>query len=124
MRNLFKKIRCRALLLMVFLCTLFSMSAFGQNGFAVSGTVVDGSGILLPGASIIETGTTNGVVSDFDGKFSINVSSRDAALLISYIGYEPITVNIDGRSTISIALTENAATLDEVVVVGYGSQKR
>jgi len=100
------------------------MSAFGQNGFAVSGTVVDGSGIPLPGASIIETGTTNGVVSDFDGKFSINVSSRDAALLISYIGYEPITVNIDGRSTISIALTENAATLDEVVVVGYGSQKR
>src|SRR5690606_24511914 len=78
----------------------------------------------LTGASMIETGTTNGPVFDVYDKISINVSSSESALLISYIGYEPITDNLDGRSKLSIARTENAATLDEVVVVGYGSQKR
>jgi len=88
MRNLFKKVRCRALLLLTLLCTLFSMSAYGQDGFAVSGSVVDEFGVPLPGASIIEKGTTNGVVSDFDGNFSFEVASQNATLTISYIGFE------------------------------------
>ena len=109
---------------MILLLLLFSFSSHAQNGFLVSGTITDEANVALPGASVVEMGTSNGVSTDFDGKFSINVSSRDAVLLISYIGYEPMEVNVNGRSTINIALTENAAALDEVVVVGYGSVRK
>ncbi|MDX1364384.1 MAG: TonB-dependent receptor [Arenibacter latericius] len=91
---------------------------------SVSGTVTDTHGDPLPGANIVEKGTTNGVTSDFDGNFSINVTNENAILIVSYIGFASKEVPLNGQSTISVNLEESASGLDEVVLIGYGSQKK
>jgi len=90
----------------------------------VTGTVADNTGTPLPGANIVEKGTMNGVTADFDGNFSIEVADVNASLVVSYIGFSTIEVPIDGQTSLSITLEESAAGLDEVVVVGYGTQKK
>ncbi|MGN7515835.1 MAG: SusC/RagA family TonB-linked outer membrane protein [Allomuricauda sp.] len=90
----------------------------------ISGTVTDDVGNPLPGASIVEKGTTNGAQTDFDGNFNITVSDSNATLVVTYIGFSTQEVELNGRSNIDIALTEDAAKLDEVVVIGYGTQKK
>ncbi|WP_299549867.1 TonB-dependent receptor [Seonamhaeicola sp.] len=92
--------------------------------FQVSGIVTDQNGQPLPGANIIEKGTTNGTQTDFDGNYSLTVSSSDATLVISFIGYQTKEVLIAGNATLNIVLQEDTASLDEVVVVGYGTQSR
>src|SRR5690606_16383856 len=92
--------------------------------FQVEGVVRDGDGLPLPGANIIEKGTTNGVVADFDGNFAIQVSNAQATLVVSYIGYTTSEIRVDNQSLLEIVLRESAATLDEVVVMGYGTQSR
>lgn len=89
---------------------------------SVSGTVTDAKGVPLPGANILEKGTTNGVQSDFDGKFSLTISSEDAVLSFSYLGFVTQEIAVEGRTTLDVVLAENAALLNEVVVVGYGTQ--
>jgi hypothetical protein len=89
----------------------------------VTGTVSDDSGIPLPGASVIVKGTTNGTVTDFDGNYSIEVGTG-GTLVFSYIGYKTIEVSVDGKSTINTTLPIDATQLDDVVVVGYGTQKK
>jgi TonB-linked SusC/RagA family outer membrane protein len=98
--------------------------SYAQSEFSVTGTVTDSSNMPLPGASVVEKGTANGVSTDFDGNFTINVANGNATLVISYIGFEPMEFGVNAQSTISITMTENASALEEVVVVGYGSQKR
>ena len=78
----------------------------------------------LPGASIVVKGTTNGTSTDFDGKFSITVSDENAILVISYLGFLTEEVTINNQTTINIVLQVDSAQLDEVVVIGYGTQKR
>lgn len=95
-----------------------------QTKFQVQGTVTDANGQPLPGASIIEQGTTNGTTADFDGNYTINVSSENAILDISYLGFVNQSVNVKGRSTINIPMQENLSELDEVVVVGFGTRKK
>lgn len=90
----------------------------------VTGTVTDQNGNPLPGASIVEKGSSNGVQTDFDGNFSIQLSDSNAVLSISYIGYTSQEVSLNGQSSISVALQEDTAQLDEVVVIGYGTQKK
>ncbi len=90
----------------------------------VSGTVVDVEGVPLPGASIVEKGTTNGAQSDFDGNFTLEVANQNAVLVVSYVGYATKEVSVVNQTQISITLEEDAAALDEVVVVGYGTQKK
>lgn len=87
----------------------------------VTGTIVDTEGTPLVGATVLEKGTTNGVISDFDGNFTINVANEDAVLAVSYIGFATKEILITGQSNISVVLEESAAGLDEVVVVGYGT---
>ncbi|MGB5499552.1 MAG: TonB-dependent receptor [Maribacter sp.] len=89
----------------------------------VTGTVLDSDGTPLPGASVVEKGTTNGTQTDFDGNYTIDVADG-ATLLISYIGYSTQEVAVDGRSTINVTMEEDASQLDEVVVTGYGTQTR
>lgn len=89
----------------------------------VTGTILDSEQIPLPGASILVTGTTTGVAADFDGNFSINVPVEYNSLSISYIGYESKTITINNENSFVIVL-ESSNALDEVVVIGYGSQKR
>ncbi len=108
-------------LVFLFLLCLFPLGAMAQS--AVKGTVNDDSGEPIIGASVVEKGTTNGTVTDFDGNFSLNVKSG-ATLVISYIGYTTQEVAVNGQSTINVTLKEDNALLDEVVVVGYGVQKK
>ncbi len=88
----------------------------------ISGTVRDENGTPLPGASIVEKGTTNGTESDFDGNFSITVTDENAVLVISYIGFTAQEIPVSGQSNLTITLQESTAALDEIVVIGYGTQ--
>lgn len=90
----------------------------------ISGKVVDATGETVIGANVLEKGTTNGVITDFDGNFTLNVSV-DAMLEISYIGYVTQTIKITNEtSNLNIVLKEDTEVLDEVVVVGYGTMKK
>ncbi|WP_241910470.1 TonB-dependent receptor [Pseudotamlana carrageenivorans] len=95
-----------------------------QQNWILKGTVVDNYGIPLPGANIIEKNTTNGTQTDFDGNFTLTVASKEAVLEVSFVGYTTANVPVNGQAELDIVLTENAAALDEVVVVGYGTQKK
>ena len=101
---------------------LFSMNA--QDGFTVTGNITDDLGGPLPGASIVEKGTTNGVSTDFDGNYSIEVANQNAILVITYIGYAEQEVAVGGNLEINVALQPSASSLDEVVLVGYGAVKK
>tara|TARA_R100001369_G_scaffold89522_2_gene127224 strand:+ start:2166 stop:4322 length:2157 start_codon:yes stop_codon:yes gene_type:complete len=92
--------------------------------FQLSGTITDQNGSPLPGANILEKGTTNGTQADFDGNFTINVANENAVLVISYIGFGTKEVELKGQTDLSIILEESSAGLDEVVVVGFGTQKK
>ncbi|WP_242202016.1 SusC/RagA family TonB-linked outer membrane protein [Aestuariivivens insulae] len=89
----------------------------------ISGTVTDAEGVPLPGASVVEKGTTNGTQTDFDGNYALNVS-QGATLVISYIGFASAEVLVGSATTIDVKLEEDIASLDEVVVIGYGTQTR
>ncbi len=92
--------------------------------FIVSGTVVDETNQSLPGVNVIVKGTTGGTVTDVNGKFSLTAPDEDAILVFSFIGYDNQEVSIKGRTTINITLQPNITSLDEVVVVGYGTQTK
>jgi len=96
-------------------------NVYQQTRILVSGRILDSSGQPVPGASVIEKGTTNGVNTDIDGKFSISVKSG-ASLEVSCIGYE--TVSVAASENLSVTLREDTQFLDEVVVVGFGTQKK
>ncbi|WP_159021382.1 TonB-dependent receptor [Formosa sp. L2A11] len=90
----------------------------------IKGSVVDKTGMPLPGASVIEKGTSNGVTTDFDGDFKINVSKENTILVVSFLGYLPQEVTVTSTSDLKIVLKENAENLDEVLVVAYGEQSK
>jgi TonB-linked SusC/RagA family outer membrane protein len=90
----------------------------------VTGKVVDEGQIGLPGVNILVKGTTRGTTSDSDGKYAIEVGDANAVLVFSFIGYESKEVAVSGQSTINISMTPSIQSLSEVVVVGYGVQKK
>ena len=96
-------------------------NVYQQTRILVSGRILDSSGQPVPGASVIEKGTTNGVDTDIDGKFTISVKSG-SSLEVSCIGYE--TVSVAASENLSVTLREDTQFLDEVVVVGFGTQKK
>lgn len=102
-----------------------SISYIYAQQLTITGTVTDkGLGDPVIGATILVQGTTNGTVTDMDGKFSLDVSKGDI-LHISYIGYQPQTIKVDGvQKVYTIQLGEDTQALDEVVVVGFGTQKK
>jgi iron complex outermembrane receptor protein len=89
----------------------------------VSGTVSDATG-PLPGASVVVKGTTNGTQTDFDGNYTIDGLEDDSILVFSYIGYSNQEIPVAGQTTIDVILQEDAQALDEVIIVGYGSQAK
>ncbi|TRZ41601.1 SusC/RagA family TonB-linked outer membrane protein [Robertkochia solimangrovi] len=99
-------------------------SPWVQN-LRVTGTVTSQSdGVPLYGATVIEKGTDNGTVTDFDGNFSLEVSGPNSVLVVTYIGFTQQEVPLNGKTQFSIQLIEDTSQLDEVVVIGYGTQKR
>ncbi|MGB5364504.1 MAG: TonB-dependent receptor [Aureibaculum sp.] len=108
------------LLLMLFCCS----TIYAQQILQVTGKVTDGGGNPLPGASVILKNTTSGTETDFDGNFTLENVPQDGILVISYIGFTTIEEQVNGRSIININLLEDAQSLEEVVVVGYGTTKK
>ncbi|MEO8253648.1 MAG: carboxypeptidase-like regulatory domain-containing protein, partial [Flavobacterium sp.] len=95
-----------------------------QQQKTLSGVVVDAGGLSLPGASVLVKGTKNSVSTDMDGKFSIRVDNTATILVISYVGFDTVEVSIANKTDFKITLKESSQALNEVVVVGYGTQKK
>ena len=100
------------------------LSSRSRVTFTVTGTVLDEESKPLPGASVLEKGTTNGTTTDADGKFSLNVQDENSILVFSFIGYVSQEVPLNGRTDLHIGMQMDMKSLDEVVVVGYGTQKK
>ena len=114
--------RMRRLMLLLALLSGILPGIYAQQ-LNVSGVVTDVSGETIIGASIMVKGTSNGTITDMDGAFSLNVPS-DGVLVVSYIGYKTQEVAVDGKSSFKIVLRDDVEVLEEVVVVGYGTQKK
>ena len=91
---------------------LQSPSVLQQNKIKVTGVVTDTNGESVIGASVVEKGTTNGITTDIDGRYEINVSNKSAVLTISYLGYVPQDVKVDGRRNINVQLFEDSKALE------------
>lgn len=117
-----RKLTFRALIAGVFGCLLCVNAALAQNNI-VRGTVVDDSGIALIGVNVVEKGTTNGTITDIDGNYSFSVSTG-ATIVFSYIGFSSQEVQWNGQLPLNITLKEDSEMLNEVVVVGYGTQRK
>ncbi len=97
---------------------------FPQAQILVSGTVTDVNGIALPSVTVQEKGTNNGVLTDFDGNFTIEVSSTESILEFSYVGMKSLSKIVGGNTSMNVQMEEDSQSLDEVIVVGYGTQKK
>lgn len=107
------------------LAVAISISANAQQTKSITGLVLDEKGEPVIGASVIVPGTTNGTITNIDGKFSLNgITAEQKTIQVSYIGYVKQVVNISGLSNVNIKLVASNAELEEVVVVGYGVQKK
>ncbi len=120
-RGAYNEVSFRMVFLLVFLMTI--VTGFAQNK-TVSGIVVDKAGEAVIGASVLVKGTSNGTITDFDGKFTLSNVPEKGIITITYIGYEGQDISIAGKNTLKVILAEDTETLDEVVVVGYGTQKK
>ena len=110
----------RTVLLMLFATISLSLSA---QSVTLSGNVKDKTGEPVIGASVVEKGTTNGTITDFDGNFSLKVSGNKT-LVVSYIGMKSQEISVKGKTKIQVTLEDDAQALDEVVVIGYGTSKK
>lgn len=102
---------------------LFAFQAFAQ-GKLVTGVVKDQSGEPLIGVNVMEKGTTNGSITDIDGKYSVSLTGKNPVLVFSYIGYASQEIPVSGKNKIDVTLKEDTEQLEEVVVIGYGTAKK
>ncbi|PKA97834.1 TonB-linked SusC/RagA family outer membrane protein [Flavobacteriaceae bacterium MAR_2009_75] len=121
MRTIFKQ-KFKKWLVPIFMLTCFL--TFSQTGKTVTGTITGADGEPLPGATVVQKGTTNGVQSDFDGNYQIQLISGANVLVFSYVGFSAKEEVVGAKKLIDVILQEDAQNLDEVVVIGYGSQKK
>lgn len=106
------------------LATFATTSAFAQVGQTVTGTVLDDKGQPVIGAMVFEKGTTNGTITDIDGNYRLRLTTDNATISSSFIGYESQEVLVNGQQNVNITLPEESVELDDIVVVGYGAQKK
>ena len=102
----------------------FALSSWAQSSITVKGRVVDTAGESVIGASVLVTGTTIGTITDLDGNFLLSNVDPKASLEVSYIGYKTLQVKVNGQTSLTVTLKEDTQALEEVVVVGYGQQKK
>lgn len=112
----------RIILLILFFASMIPLEALAQN-VQLTGLVTDAANEAIIGASVVEKGTTNGVITDFDGNFTLSVPSK-STIVISYVGYATQEIPVNGRTNIKVVLKEDTEMLDEVIVVGYGTMKK
>ena len=108
------------------LCFIFfSFSFLAAQSISVSGIITDAeTGETIPGAAILEKGTTHGTVSDFDGNYEFTTMGENDTIIFSFLGFDDFEVAINGRTNIDVALRMAANELTEIIVVGYGRQKK
>lgn len=107
-------------MLLIFL----SIPFLSAQDLTVSGRVTDKTGESIIGASILVQGTTSGTITDFDGNFTLQNVASNAVLVVSYVGYKTQNISVNGKTIFNIVLEEDTETLEEVVVVGYGVQRK
>lgn len=136
MRKLFEQFPSKSIMASMMIASLFggfpqpvhaernyNVQEVLQNG-TVKGTIVDANGAPVIGATIRVKGTTMGVISDIDGNFTLDHTTTNATLQISFVGYQTQEIKLDGRNSVKVVLKEDSEMLDEVVVVGYGSMRK
>ena len=106
-----------------FLLSMFCVLAFAQ-GKQITGVIKDGTGEPMIGVNVLVKGTTNGTITDFDGKFAISDVKNSDVLTITYVGYVQQSIPVGNQTSFNIILKEDTETLDEVVVIGYGTVKK
>ena len=111
-----------AISLMLLIAFLIPLGVYAQST-QLRGTVTDAVGEPVIGASVVEKGTTNGLITDLDGKFTISVNPN-ATIVVSYVGYKTQEVGVKGQKEIKVILREDAQMLEETVVIGYGTMKK
>src|SRR5690606_33373990 len=113
------------LLMVVIFLICAAVPGFGQEqgSKTITGTVKDSSGDPIPGATVVVKGTTMGTVTDIDGNYSLTVSEGAEFLVISFVGMQIQEIPINNQSQIDVVLVEDTADLDEVIVIGYGTQR-
>lgn len=114
----------RILLLFFSLILVFTAQDLRAQGRTISGTVVGSDGAAIPGVTVVAKGTSLGASTDATGKYSFSVPATATSLVFSFVGYDSQEARISGQPTIDIKLVANLTGLDEVVVVGYGTQSR
>src|SRR5210317_1649860 len=110
-------------LLLFIAFTMIGLLSYGQNN-VVKGKVTAGDQLGLPGVTIVEKGTTNGTVTNTDGTYELTVRDADAVLVFSFIGFATQEIPTGGKTQIDVMLEEETLGLDEVVVVGFGTQRK
>lgn len=109
----------------IFLGTLSGNEIIAQTtSITVGGTIIDETGMPLPGVNVLEKDTSNGVTTDFDGNYSFQVSNSNAIIVVSYVGFATQEIAVAGNTTVNVTLKAELESLDEVVIVGYGSIKK
>ena len=115
------ELKPKSLFLLVMLC-LVPIWAMAQSR-TVKGVVKDAAGEPIIGASVLQKGSTNGIITDLDGNFTLQISG-DPVLVVSYVGYVSQEIPTRGKSTLKIVMKEDSKALEEVVVIGYGTARR
>ncbi|WP_027125096.1 SusC/RagA family TonB-linked outer membrane protein [Gelidibacter mesophilus] len=116
------------ILFLLLLCLCYQSNAFAlyqqDDRIIITGIVKTADDLPILGANVVEKNTQNGTTTDFDGNFSLSVASKNSILMVSYIGFKTTEVTVGSNTSINIILEEDAQSLDEVVLIGYGTQQR
>ena len=112
--------------LLVLIIVFSAVNTFAQTTTTtITGTITDSTdGMELPNVTVLEKGTTNGTTSDFNGKYSIKISSKNAVLMFSYLGFKTVEVPLNGENVVNISLEEGGEALDEIVITAFGFEKK
>jgi TonB-linked SusC/RagA family outer membrane protein len=123
-KHLSKKGSSYCFVIFLLLSLIMGNKMTAQNGLTIGGIVKDASNMPIPGVNIIEKGTKNGTVTDFDGKFSLRVSGSNSVLVFSYLGYETFSKTVGQSKSLNVVLKDENSKLNEVVVIGYGTTRK
>lgn len=119
-----RKFMSSFLTLLLCLCTITSVEGWSQRVLKISGTITDTKGEAIPGVTVIEKGTPNGTTTDIEGQYSMSLSQQDATLIFSFIGKKSLELRTGNKTVMDVEMEDDIANLDELIVVGYGSQKK
>ncbi len=115
---------CQLKLACVFSMLILSVAGLFAQTIQIKGTASDNEGVTLPGVSILVKGTTTRTITDVEGHYSIAVPGNQSVLVFSYIGYQPVEINVGNQTTINVVFNETSILLDDLVVIGYGTVKK